>query len=252
MTGQFTGKVAIVTGGSSGMGRAAALAFAREGANVVVADTNVQDGEETVRRFKDSGAEALFVPADVSQATAVEALVNTTIATYGRLDYAFNNAGINEEHGPLTDCTEAEWDRIISINLKGIWLCMKYEIPQMLKLGRGVIVNTASVVGLTGGRGFPAYVASKHGIIGLTKAAALDYGKQGIRVNAVCPGTIYTSMYERRVGNDPKTTARIISEIPLQRLGQPQDIAEAVIWLCSEGASFVTGHSLVVDGGDIV
>lgn len=252
MTGQFTGKVAIVTGGSSGMGRAAALAFAREGANVVVADTNVQDGEETVRRFKDSGAEALFVPADVSQATAVEALVNTTIATYGRLDYAFNNAGINEEHGPLTDCTEAEWDRIISINLKGIWLCMKYEIPQMLKLGRGVIVNTASVVGLTGGRGFPAYVASKHGIIGLTKAAALDYGKQGIRVNAVCPGTIYTSMYERRVGNDPETTARIISEIPLQRLGQPQDIAEAVIWLCSEGASFVTGHSLVVDGGDIV
>jgi NAD(P)-dependent dehydrogenase (short-subunit alcohol dehydrogenase family) len=252
MTGQFTGKVAIVTGGSSGMGRAAALAFEREGANVVVADTNVQDGEETVRRFKDSGAEALFVPADVSQATAVEALVNTTIATYGRLDYAFNNAGINEEHGPLTDCTEAEWDRIISINLKGIWLCMKYEIPQMLKLGRGVIVNTASVVGLTGGRGFPAYVASKHGIIGLTKAAALDYGKQGIRVNAVCPGTIYTSMYERRVGNDPETTARIISEIPLQRLGQPQDIAEAVIWLCSEGASFVTGHSLVVDGGDIV
>lgn len=252
MTGQFTGKVAIVTGGSSGMGRAAALAFAREGANVVVADTNVQDGEETVRRFKDSGAEALFVPADVSQATAVEALINTTIATYGRLDYAFNNAGINEEHGPLTDCTEAEWDRIISINLKGIWLCMKYEIPQMLKLGRGVIVNTASVVGLTGGRGFPAYVASKHGIIGLTKAAALDYGKQGIRVNAVCPGTIYTSMYERRVGNDPETTARIISEIPLQRLGQPQDIAEAVIWLCSEGASFVTGHSLVVDGGDIV
>jgi NAD(P)-dependent dehydrogenase (short-subunit alcohol dehydrogenase family) len=252
MTGQFTGKVAIVTGGSSGMGRAAALAFAREGANVVVADTNVQDGEETVRQFKDSGAEALFVPADVSQATAVEALVNTTIATYGRLDYAFNNAGINEEHGPLTDCTEAEWDRIISINLKGIWLCMKYEIPQMLKLGRGVIVNTASVVGLTGGRGFPAYVASKHGIIGLTKAAALDYGKQGIRVNAVCPGTIYTSMYELRVGNDPETTARIISEIPLQRLGQPQDIAEAVIWLCSEGASLVTGHSLVVDGGDIV
>lgn len=252
MTGQFTGNVAIVTGGSSGIGRAAVLAFAREGANVVVADTNVQDGEETVRRFKDSGAEALFVPADVSQATAVEALVNTTIATYGRLDYAFNNAGINEEHGPLTDCTEAEWDRIISINLKGIWLSMKYEIPQMLKLGRGVIVNTASVVGLTGGRGFPAYVASKHGIIGLTKAAALDYGKQGIRVNAVCPGTIYTSMYERRVGNDPDTTARIISEIPLQRLGQPEDIAEAVIWLCSEGASFVTGHSLVVDGGDIV
>ena len=198
------------------------------------------------------GAQGLFVPTDVSQATAVEALVQTIIATYGRLDYAFNNAGINEEHGPLTECTEAQWDRILSINLKSIWLCMKYEIPQMLKMGKGAIVNTASVVGLTGGRGFPAYVASKHGIVGLTKAAALDYGKQGIRVNAVCPGTISTPMYERRVGNDPETTARIIAEIPLHRLGQPQDIAEAVVWLCSEGASFVTGHALVVDGGDIV
>ena len=252
MTGQFTGKVAIVTGGSSGMGRATALAFAREGANVVVADTNIQDGEETVQRFKESGAQGLFVPTDVSQANAVEALVKTTIATYGRLDYAFNNAGINEEHGPLIECTEAQWDRILSINLKGIWLCMKYEIPQMLKIGKGAIVNTASVVGLMGGGGFPAYVASKHGIVGLTKAAALDYGKQDIRVNAICPGTIYTSMYERRVGNNPETTARIISEIPLHRLGQSEDIAEAVIWLCSEGASYVTGHALVVDGGDIV
>ncbi len=251
MAGQFTGKVALVTGGSSGMGQAAALAFAREGANVVVADTSIQGGEETVRRIEDTGTGALFVPTDVSQANAVEALINTTIATYGRLDYAFNNAGINEEHGPLTDCTEAEWDRIISINLKGIWLCMKYEIPHMLKIGSGAIVNTASVVGLTGGRGFPAYVASKHGIIGLTKATALDYGPQGIRVNAVCPGTIYTPMYERRIGNAPETTARIISEIPLRRLGQPEDVAEAVIWLCSSAASFVTGHALVVDGGDI-
>ncbi len=251
MTDRFIGKVALVTGGSSGMGRAAALAFAREGANVVVADTSIQDGEETVRRIQDTGSDALFVLTDVSQAVAVEALINTTIATYGRLDCAFNNAGINEEHGPLTDSTEAEWDRIISINLKGIWLCMKYEIPQMLNSGGGAIVNTASVVGLTGGRGFPAYVASKHGIIGLTKAAALDYGKDGIRVNAVCPGTIYTPMYERRIGNDPETTARILSEIPLRRLGQPEDVAEAVIWLCSAAASFVTGHSLVVDGGDI-
>lgn len=251
MTGHFTGKVALVTGGSSGMGRASALAFAREGANVVVADTSVEGGEETVGRIKEMGAAALFVPTDVSQATAVEALVNTAIATYGRLDCAFNNAGINEEHGPLTDCTEAQWDRIISINLKGIWLCMKYEIPHMLKLGGGAIVNTASVVGLTGGRSFPAYVASKHGIIGLTKAAALDYGKNGIRVNAVCPGTIYTPMYEHRIGDDPETTARIISEIPLGRLGQPEDVAEAVVWLCSDAASFVTGHSLVVDGGDI-
>jgi len=251
MTGQFTGKVALVTGGSSGMGQAAAIAFAREGARVVVADTSIQGGEETVQRIKDTGTDALFIPTDVSQSTAVEALINTIITTFGRLDYAFNNAGINEEHGSLTECTEAEWDRIISINLKGIWLCMKYEIPHMLKLGSGAIVNTASVVGLTGGRNFPAYVASKHGIVGLTKAAALDYGPHSIRINAVCPGTIYTPMYERRIGNNPETTARIISEIPLRRLGQPQDIAEAVIWLCSDASSFVTGHTLVVDGGDI-
>ena len=251
MAGQFTGKVALITGGSSGMGQSAAISFAREGANIVVADTNIQGGEETVQHIKDTGASALFVPTDVSRSTSVEALINATITIYGRLDYAFNNAGINEEHGPLTDCTEAEWDHIISINLKGIWLCMKYEIPHMLKLGSGAIVNTASVVGLTGGRNFPAYVASKHGIIGLTKATALDYGPHGIRVNAVCPGTIYTPMYERRVGNNPETTARITSEIPLRRLGQPQDIAEAVIWLCSDASSFVTGHALVVDGGDI-
>ena len=251
MVGQFTGKVALITGGSSGMGQSAAIAFAREGANIVVADTNIQGGEETVQHIKDTGASALFVPTDVSRSTSVEALINATITTYGQLDYAFNNAGINIEHGPLTDCTEAEWDRIISINLKGIWLCMKYEIPHMLKLGSGAIVNTASVVGLTGGHNFPAYVASKHGIIGLTKATALDYGPHGIRVNAVCPGTIYTPMYERRVGNNPETTARIISEIPLRRLGQPQDIAEAVIWLCSNASSYITGQTLVIDGGDI-
>ena len=251
MPGQFNGKVALVTGGSSGMGRAAALAFAGEGANVVVADIDVTGGEETVRHIQESGGEALFVPTDVSQASAVEALVAATVATYGRLDCAFNNAGINIEHGPLTEGTEAVWDRVLSINLKGVMLCMKYEIPAMLTGGGGTIVNTASVVGLSGGRGFPAYVASKHGIIGLTKAAALDYARDGIRVNAVCPGTIYTPMYERRVGTDPQTAARIMSEIPLGRLGQPEDVAGAVIWLCSAAASFVTGHALVVDGGDI-
>jgi NAD(P)-dependent dehydrogenase (short-subunit alcohol dehydrogenase family) len=253
MPGQFSGKVALVTGGSSGMGRAAALAFAREGASVVVADTDAPGGEETVHRIQESGGEALFVPTDVSQSSAVESLVAATVATYGRLDCAFNNAGINIERGPLTEGTEAVWDRIISINLKGVMLCMKYEIPSMLMSGSGgAIVNTASVVGLTGGRGFPAYVASKHGVIGLTKATALDYAKQGIRVNAVCPGTIYTPMYERRVGTDQETAARIASEIPLGRLGQPHDVAEAVLWLCSPAASFVTGHALVVDGGDIV
>ena len=252
MPGQFSGKVALVTGGSSGIGRAAALAFSREGANVVIADIDAPGGEETARRIQESGGEALFVLTDVSQASTVEALIATTIATYGRLDCAFNNAGINIEHGPLTEGTEAVWDNVLSINLKGVMLCMRYEIPAMLASGGGAIGNTGSVVGLTGGRGFPAYVASKHAIIGLTKATALDYGNQGIRVNAVCPGTIFTPMYERRVGTDPQTTTRIMSEIPLGRLGQPQDVAEAVIWLCSAAASFVTGHSLVVDGGDIV
>lgn len=252
MPGQFSGKVALVTGGSSGMGRAAALAFAGEGASVVIADIDAAGGEETVRRIQEAGGEALFVPTDVSQASTVEALVAATVSTYGRLDCAFNNAGINIEHGPLTAGTEAVWDRVLSVNLKGVMLCMQYEIPAMLISGGGAIVNNASVVGLTGGRGFPAYVASKHGIIGLTKATALDYARDGIRVNAVCPGTIYTPMYERRVGTDQEKTTRIASEIPLGRLGQPQDVAEAVIWLCSPAASFVTGHSLVVDGGDIV
>lgn len=252
MTRRFLGKVALITGGGSGMGRATALAFAREGARVVVADSNAHSGQETCRHIQDAAGVALFVLADVSQTTAVEAMVNTALAAYGRLDCAFNNAGINIEHGPLTQCPEADWDRILAVNLKGIWLCMKYEIPHLLAGGGGAIVNTSSVVGLVGTRGVPAYVASKHGIIGLTKAAALDHAADHIRINAVCPGTIRTAMYEQRIGTDEATAARLAAEIPLGRLGQADDVAEAVLWLCSDAATFVTGHALVVDGGDII
>jgi NAD(P)-dependent dehydrogenase (short-subunit alcohol dehydrogenase family) len=234
------------------MGRAIALTFAREGARVAVADVSAADGEETAQIVSQLGARALFVRTDVARAAEVEALVSTTVAQFGRLDYACNNAGINEEHGPLTQCTEEEWDRVLAVNLKGIWLAMKYEIPAMVRGGGGSIVNTASVLGLVGSRGTPAYVASKHGIIGLTKAAALDHAKDGIRVNAVCPGTIYTPMYVRREGADPEKDRRIAASIPLGRLGQPEDVAGAVLWLCSDAASFVTGHALVVDGGDTV
>jgi NAD(P)-dependent dehydrogenase (short-subunit alcohol dehydrogenase family) len=251
VTHKLEGKVAIVTGGASGIGRAAALALARQGVRLLVADVDTDGGQATVQAIIAAGGAATFVRTDVSLAAEVMAMVECAVATYGRLDCAFNNAGINDEHAPAADLDEALWDRTIAINLKGIWLCMKYEIPAMLASG-GAIVNAASVVGLTGRRETPAYVASKHGIIGLTKATALDYGKRGIRVNAVCPGTIRTAMYVRRLGDDPAVDARLAAETPLGRLGIPEDVAEAVVWLCSDASSFVTGHSLVIDGGDIV
>jgi NAD(P)-dependent dehydrogenase (short-subunit alcohol dehydrogenase family) len=251
MAGMVDGKVAVVTGGGAGIGRAGSLALAREGARVLVTDVSGDAAEATARLIIEAGGTAQAARVDVARAAEVEAMVARAVATFGQLDLAFNNAGINEEHGPLTETTEAEWDRVMAINLKGIWLCMKYEIPAMLA-GGGAIVNTASVVGLTGSRGTPAYVASKHGIIGLTKAAALDHASQRIRVNAICPGTIQTPMYVRREGADPEADARRAVAIPLGRLGQPEDVAEAVVWLCSGAAGFVTGHALVVDGGDIV
>lgn len=252
MTDRLTNKVAIVTGAASGIGRAAALALAREGARVVLADVDMDGGTATAQAIAAAGGTATFVRVDVSAAADVAAMVNCAVAAYGRLDCAFNNAGINDENGPAADLDEALWDRTIAINLKGIWLCMKYEIPAMLAIGGGAIVNTSSVVGLTGRRDTPAYVASKHGIIGLTKATALDYGKQGIRVNAVCPGTIRTAMYVRRLGDDAALDARLAANTPIGRLGTAEDVAEAVVWLCSDASSFVTGQSLVIDGGDIV
>jgi len=249
MTKQFDGKVALVTGAASGIGRASALAFAREGAKTVVADILVEGGEETVRLIKEAGGEALFVKTDVSKAAEVEALIQKVVDIYGRLDYAHNNAGIEGTMAPTADCTEENWDRTININLKGIWLCMKYEIPQMLKQGGGAIVNTASVAGLVGFQGLPAYCASKGGVIQLTRAAALEYAEAGIRVNAVCPGVIRTPMVQRILSIQPEMEAALTTMEPVGRMGEPEEIAEAVVWLCSDAASFVTGHPMVVDGG---
>jgi NAD(P)-dependent dehydrogenase (short-subunit alcohol dehydrogenase family) len=243
------GKVALVTGGSSGIGRASALVFAREGAKVVVADVLVAGGEETVRLITERGGEAIFVKADMTKAAEVEAMVNTAVTTYGRLDCAHNNAGIEGAMAPTAEYTEESWDRVIGVNLKGVWLCMKYEIVQMLKQGGGAIVNTASGAGLAGVPRMPAYVASKHGVVGLTRTAALEYAKSGIRVNAVCPGVIQTPMVERVTSQRPGMVERMIAAEPIGRMGKPEEIAEAVVWLGSEAASFVTGHAMSVDGG---
>jgi NAD(P)-dependent dehydrogenase (short-subunit alcohol dehydrogenase family) len=248
MAGRVDGKVALITGAGSGIGRATALVFAKEGAKVVVADIVVAGGEETVRMIKGAGGEAIFVKTDVTRAAEVEALVKKTVETYGRLDCAFNNAGIEGEMAPTADCTEENWDRVVNIDLKGVWLCMKYEIPQMLQQGGGAIVNTASVAGLVGFQGIPAYVASKHGVNGLTKTAALEYAKSGIRVNSVCPGVIHTPMIERFFSTNPQVSEAMSALEPVGRLGKPEEIGEAVLWLCSDAASFVTGLPMAVDG----
>lgn len=249
MAGELEGKVALVTGASAGIGRESALAFASAGARVVVSDVVVDGGEETVERIEAAGGEATFVRADVSQTAEVEALVGRTVETYGRLDCAHNNAGIEGDMAPTADCAEANWDRTIAINLKGVWLCMRYEIPQMLRQGGGVIVNTASVAGLVGFANLPAYVASKHGIAGLTKTAALEYAEQGIRVNAVCPGVIHTAMIDRIVGDDAVAVSQFTALEPVGRMGLPAEVAQVVVWLCSDAASFVTGVAMPVDGG---
>jgi NAD(P)-dependent dehydrogenase (short-subunit alcohol dehydrogenase family) len=240
----FEGKVALVTGAGSGIGRASALAFSREGARVVVADVDAAGGEETAALIKRAGGEALFVQTDVSRDAAVAALIERAVSAFGRLDYAHNNAGILGARAMTADCTEEEWDRVVATNLKGIWLCMRYEIPRLLEQGGGAIVNTASAAGLVGIWGYPAYTASKHGVVGLTKTAAIEYVKSGIRVNAVCPGFIATPMVRGMTADDaaPQTV------VPAGRLGRPEEVAEAVIWLCSDKASYVTGHMMAVDG----
>jgi NAD(P)-dependent dehydrogenase (short-subunit alcohol dehydrogenase family) len=247
METEFKNKVAIVTGGSFGIGRATALAFAKKGAKVVVVDW--KENTETIDLIKKSGGEALFIKCDVSKSSAVKAIVEKTIATFGRLDYAFNNAGIEGDSAPLQDCSEENWEKTIGVNLKGVWLCMKYEIPEMIKQGKGAIVNCSSVAGLVGFSGLPAYVASKHGVIGLTKTSALECAKLGIRVNAVCPGVIQTPMIDRLTGNDKEAIEQFTNLEPVGRFGQAEEVAEAVIWMCSDGASFVTGHAMAVDGG---
>lgn len=250
MTACLDGKVALVTGGGSGIGRAAALAFAREGARVVVVDIDVAQGRATVNAIESTGAQATFVPADVSQRADVEAMIAATVSAYGQLDCAFNNAGIEGTVAvPTAEYSEEAWDRVIEINLKGVWLCMKYQLAQMLKQGGGAIVNTASVAGLVGGTFGSAYYASKHGVVGLTKAAAIEYGQAAIRVNAICPGVIRTEMMDRIAQGKQGIEDAISSLHPLGRLGTPQEIAETVVWLSSDAASFVTGQAIAVDGG---
>jgi NAD(P)-dependent dehydrogenase (short-subunit alcohol dehydrogenase family) len=245
----FSGKVALVTGGASGIGRACAQLFAKVGASVVVSDVALEGGHETVRLIEEDGGEASFVETDVSKAAQVEALVGRTVEIYGRLDYAFNNAGIEGSMATNTaDYSEEDWDRVIAINLKGVWLCMKHEIPQMLRQGGGSIVNNSSVEGLVGLEGTSAYAASKHGVVGLTKTAALEYAQSGIRINAVCPGLIRTPMVERYSRGDAEIEAQFAAVEPVGRMGTPEEVAEAVVWLCSEAASFVTGHAMAVDG----
>ncbi|HZQ20688.1 MAG TPA: SDR family oxidoreductase [Terriglobales bacterium] len=243
------GKVAVVTGGTSGIGRDTAVLFARSGAKVIVAGRREKEGEETVAAIQAEGGDAFFVKTDVSKAADVEGLIQVTIAQYGQVDVAFNNAGIEGKWVPIITQSEDDFARTIDVNLKGVWLCLKYEIKQMLKQRRGgAIVNMASTMGLIGTAGAAAYTASKHGVIGLTKTAALETAKSGIRVNAVCPAVIETSMADRLFGA-PKVHEYVQGCHPIGRFGKPQEIAEAVLWMCSDQASFMTGHSLLLDGG---
>jgi NAD(P)-dependent dehydrogenase (short-subunit alcohol dehydrogenase family) len=253
LDGQFKGKVVLVTGGGSGIGRATILLFAKKGAKCVIANISDEGGKETVRMIKEAGGEAIFVKADVTKAADVEALINKAVETYGRLDCAHNNAGGGNILSPIADMTEELWDYYINLNLKNPWLCMKYEIPQMIKQGGGVIVNTASGAATHATPAFGAYCAAKAGLVQLTRVAALEYGKAGIRINTVSPGFTNTPATERLIAGFPKAIREMMNQrilsTPIGRLGRQEELAEAVVWLCSDAASFVTGSNMVVDGG---
>ena len=250
MAERLKGKIALITGGSSGIGRATAELFSREGAKVVIADINTKGGEETAQNISDTGGEAYFVRTDISKSAEIEALINKIVERYGRLDCAFNNAAILGEIVSLVDHTEETWDHVLDTNLKGTWLCMKHQIPQMLKQGNGAVVNTTATTGLqVGGRTRCAYAASKAGIVSLTKVAALENAEYGIRVNALCPSHTRSPMLEKFFELRPELEADFITQAPMGRIAAPEEVAEAALWLCSDASSFVTGHVLAVDGG---
>ncbi len=250
MSGLLTERVALVTGGGSGIGRATARAFAAEGATVAVADVDPEGGHQTVELIESDGGRASFIRADTSIAGEVENMVAEAVRTHGRLDCACNNAGIEGRVGTTTiDYDEGDWEHVINVNLKGVWLCMKYEITEMVEQGAGAIVNIASIAGLVGLSGSSPYAASKHGVVGITKTAALEFAKQGVRVNAVCPGVIDTPLLDRIVTRLPGRKQFYLDAQPIGRLGAPEEVAAAVVWLCTDQASFVTGHAFPVDGG---
>jgi NAD(P)-dependent dehydrogenase (short-subunit alcohol dehydrogenase family) len=251
-TESFSGKVAFVSGGGTGIGRAAALAFARNGASVVVAGRSEAPVQDTARRIGNLGGKAVALRCDVSQPDQIEAAVRCTVESFGRLDFAFNNAGVEQGMIATHDIALEEWDRILNINLRGVFLAMKFQIPQMLSQGGGVIINTSSGAGVRGFAGQAAYAAAKHGLIGLTKSAALDYAKSGIRVNAICPGFVDTPMMGRFTGGTNEGRQKVIAAEPVGRPGTPEEIADAVVWLCSDAAAFVVGHAMVLDGGQTI
>ena len=249
MTNDFQNKAILITGGGGGIGRATALAFARAGASVAVADLGVDAGQETAELVRALGAKAIFIKTDVTQSIEVQAMVAQTVNAFSRLDCAFNNAGIEIENQRIHECPEDSFDSTMAVNVKGVWLCLKYELTQMLKQGGGAIVNTASVAGLVGAPKLAAYCGSKHAVLGLTKSAAVEYARAKIRVNAVCPGVIRTAMFERAAELNPKLLGAAASLHPVGRLGEAEEVAAVVLWLCSDAASFVTGHAHTVDGG---
>jgi len=248
----FADKVAFVTGAANGIGRATALAFVREGANVVIADVSEKGNQETARMIEELGGRALAVRCDVSRVQDVKVALDKAVEAFGRLDFAFNNAGVEQKNAATAEIEEEEWGWIVDTNLRGVFLCMKYEIPLLLKQGGGAIVNTSSGAGVIGIKGGAAYAAAKHGVIGLSKSAALDYASHNIRVNAVAPGYIDTPMMDRFTGGTSEGRGKVIAEEPIGRMGKPEEVAAAVLWLCSDAARFVIGHTLVVDGGQTV